>query len=403
MSRRRHLGIAVLAASLCALGSGSVEALDEAGHQIGASGQATSSIEERLIWTLLDIQAGRLEDALDHTSRILERRPDFELAQLVRGDLLQAMREPLAAFGGEAAGVESVSGLREEAQARLARYLEGPPSEAVPAELLQLPEKTRNVILVDTEAYRLYLFSLVGDRPERVLDFYVSIGKGGTDKRYEGDEKTPTGLYRVSSYLPGETLPDLYGLGAFPIDYPNEWDRLQGRTGSGIWIHGTESERYSRPPLSSRGCVTLSNEDFATLREQVDVGSTPVVLTRGVRWVSPDSMRSVRESVGEAIEQWRLDWESRDADSYLGHYASSFRTSDMNRAAFAAHKRRVNPSKRYIRVALEDLSIFGYPGEDAMVVVDFLQRYESDNFRGSKKKRQYWLFEDGRWQIVFEG
>lgn len=79
-------------------------------------------------------------------------------------------------------------------------------------------------------------------------DYYISVGKGGGDKRREGDEKTPIVVYRVSSYLPGSSLPDMYGPGAFPIDYPNPWDRKLGRTGSGIWLHGTESERFSRAP-----------------------------------------------------------------------------------------------------------------------------------------------------------
>ncbi len=284
----------------------------------------------------------------------------------------------------------------------MARFLQEPPPRAVPAEFVRLPDGARHAILVDTENYRLYVFELRPDGPRRLGDFYVSIGKAGSDKRFEGDEKTPTGLYKVARYLPGEQLPDMYGPGAFPIDYPNEWDRLQGRTGSGIWIHGTESARYSRPPLSSLGCVTLSNEDFATLQTWVQVGSTPVVLTKGVRWVSASSVEAVRRSVEDAIEEWRTDWESLDTERYLGHYAASFRTAGMGRSAFAAHKRRVNRSKSFIKVDVGDLAIYGYPGEPAMVKVEFTQEYRSDSFRASKSKRQYWRFDEGAWRIVFE-
>ncbi len=387
-----------------ALGAGVAFGLDEASHvsDAGANPTSGSAVEQRLVWTFLDIQAGRLEDALLHTTRILEKTPDFELAHLVRGDLLLAMREPLAGFGSDLGREADVEGLREEAQARLARYLDAPPPRAIPAELVQLPPETQRAILIDTENYRLYLFAMVDGRLQRVLDFYVSIGKGGTDKQFEGDDKTPTGLYRIASYLPGSQLPDMYGLGAFPLDYPNGWDRLQGRTGSGIWIHGTESARYSRPPLSSRGCVTLSNEDFGELQSRIEVGLTPVILSRGVRWVSAESVRTVRDSIAQAVEQWRQDWESRDPDRYLSHYAPGFSTQGMSREAFSRHKRRVNPSKRYIKVGVEDIAMFGYPGEPAMVVVDFQQDYESDNFLASKKKRQFWLFEDGRWMIVYE-
>ncbi|MDH3525565.1 MAG: L,D-transpeptidase family protein [Acidobacteriota bacterium] len=400
-------------ALILALGATAAPGLDESAHARDPAGGAGSGLERRLIWTLADVRAGRLDDALAHVSQLVEAQPDFELAQLIRGDLLLALGRPLSAFG-EFAGIARPlarpldseahrQGLRDEARARLARFLQEPPSRAVPAELVQLPRNARHAILVDTANYRLYVFEVRDDGVHRLADFYVSIGRAGNDKSAEGDEKTPTGLYKVASYLPGEQLPDMYGPGAFPIDYPNDWDRLQGRTGSGIWIHGTESARYSRPPLSSLGCVTLSNEDFAALRGWVQVGTTPVVLTKGVRWASSASVDAVRGSVQAAVDRWRADWESRDTERYLSHYGASFRTAGMSREAFAAHKRRVNASKSFIAVALDDLAIYGYPGEPATVRVEFTQSYRSDSFRATKKKWQHWRLDDGRWRIVSEG
>jgi len=395
--RTLALSFAVLLVSTSAF------SLDEASHRSEPLPTAGSRLEQRLIWSLMDVRAGRLDDALKHVDRLLEAQPDFALAHLVRGDVLSALRQPLAAFGASQTLGAEIHGLRDEARARLKRFLRLPPSRTVPADLVLLAPSVQHALLVDTENYRLYVFGLEEGVLVRQADYYVSIGKGGNDKRYEGDEKTPTGLYRVASYLPGDSLPDLYGKGAFPIDYPNGWDRLHGRTGSGIWIHGTESTRYSRPPLSSLGCVTLSNEDFADLEARVEVGSTPVVLSRGVRWVSADSVTAVGASVRSALEAWRRDWESRDTERYLSHYSGSFRTQGMNRQAFAAHKRRVNGSKRFIKVELRDLAIYGYPGEPAMVAVEFLQHYRSDSFQAQKRKRQYWRFESGRWQIAYEG
>lgn len=402
MRRRGKSSVAPFALVVLALNVWVAYGLDEASHLSPVDGRLSSSLEQRLVWTLLDVRAGRLEDALEHVDRLVEAQPDFELAQLVRADVLSALTSPLPGFGAHRAAPEQVDGLRHEARARLERFLDAPPSRAVPADLVQIPQSARHAILVDTSNYRLYVFSTDGDTVRREFDFYVSIGKAGDDKRFEGDEKTPIGLYRVASYLPGSGLPDMYGRGAFPIDYPNDWDRLQGRTGSGIWIHGTESARYSRPPLSSLGCVTLSNEDFLRLKETVTVGQTPVVLSKGVRWVSPGSVEAVRSSVTEAVENWRRDWESRDADRYLSHYSQSFRSPGMTRAAFAAHKRRVNASKAYIKVGLREMGIYGYPGEPSMVTVEFTQDYRSDTFNASKRKRQYWRFEEGAWRIVFE-
>ena len=74
----------------------------------------------------------------------------------------------------------------------------------------------------------------------------------------------------------------------------------------------------------------------------------------------------------------------------------------MDRRAFAAHKRRVNRYKTYVRVELEDLGIFRYPGEPDLVMVTFVQRYQSSNFAAARRKNQYWWRENGAWRIVLE-
>ena len=57
-----------------------------------------------------------------------------------------------------------------------------------------------------------------------------------------------------------------------------------------------------------------------------------------------------------------------------------------------------------MRVGIDDLSAFAYPGEPSMAVVTFDQRYESDNYSGDSRKRQYWVEEsEGNWRIVYEG
>src|SRR6267378_925842 len=118
-----------------------------------------------------------------------------------------------------------------------------------------------------------------GGKPRFVADYYVSSGKNGPLKVREGDEKTPIGVYHVTASLPREELSDFYGSGAFPINYPNEWYRIQGRNGHGIWLHGTPSNTYSRPPRSSNGCVVLANSDLDALAGKLQIGVTPVIIS----------------------------------------------------------------------------------------------------------------------------
>jgi murein L,D-transpeptidase YafK len=369
-------------------------------RSIPARARPAANPEWPLVESLFAVSRGTVDNALDSLGELVSRQPDFALARLVYADLLAIKSGRIDDLGMLTSGGDA-AGLRHEAQARLAHYLEAPPTEARPAELVQL-SGSPTAIIVDVERFRLYLFENRAGRPVLSQDYYISIGKAGGDKRREGDEKRRVGVYRVSSYLPGSKLPDMYGPGAFPIDYPNHWDRKLGRTGSGIWLHGTESQRYSRAPLSSLGCVTLSNADFLALRERVEVGRTPVIVVDGVDWQKPQTVEAARRELAEAVERWRRDWESLDTERYLSHYSGEFQTEGMDLPRFAGYKRRVNQGKKFIRVDLSDVAIYAYPGEEGTVLVEFEQAYESDSFRSRRRKQQFWRrYADG-WKIVFE-
>jgi hypothetical protein len=63
----------------------------------------------------------------------------------------------------------------------------------------------------------------------------------------------------------------------------------------------------------------------------------------------------------------------------------------------------VNGGKTWIKVGLSNVSMFTYPNRPDLVVVNFEQDYSSSNLSNKMKKRQYWMKQDGRWQIVYEG
>ena len=104
-----------------------------------------------------------------------------------------------------------------------------------------------------------------------------------------------------------------------------------------------------------------------------------------------------------ALEQWRADWASRDTERYLAHYSQRFASGRQDYAGWAAHKRKVNAAKRWIKVGVSRVAMFRYPRERDFVVVAFEQDYRSDGLSNVMKKRQYWIKEDGRWKILYEG
>ena len=126
---------------------------------------------------------------------------------------------------------------------------------------------------------RLYLFEIRGHTLIKIFDEYASIGKNGSGKNFEGDKKTPLGVYTLGEKIT-QPLSDFYGEGAFPIDYPNVYDKLLNKTGHGIWIHGTPKDTYSRAPKSSDGCIVISNENFNTLDSNLKNKQTKVILSK---------------------------------------------------------------------------------------------------------------------------
>jgi murein L,D-transpeptidase YafK len=359
-------------------------------------------LELALAKSLQAVRNNHLDVALNEVDSLLKTNPNFKLAQLVRGDLLLARSKPISDFGDAPnAPRDRVQDLREEANARLQRVQQQQPI-AVPKYLWQLSPRQRYAVVVDTGKSTLYLYENVNGEPRYVADFYISVGKKGTDKLAEGDQKTPLGVYFVNQHLTKDKLTDFYGSGAYPISYPNEWDKRLGRDGHGIWLHGTPSDTYSRPPLASNGCVVLSNDDLTHLGSHLQVGTTPVIITRQMEW-SDETDRGERDALLQAFEQWRKDWASRDTESYLAHYAHDFSTGSMKLPAFAQQKRLVNSGKTWIKVEVSDLSVFPYPNQPDMAVVNFEQGYSSNNLSNRMHKRQYWMKRNGRWQIIYEG
>ncbi len=370
----------------------------------GGAAPASGDPDAALGAVFKDIERSRLSDALDKVDALIARYPNFRLAHLIKGDLLLARSRPLPAFGGTPdAPADRLSDLREEAVARLKAYRNRPPTNYVPRYLLQMEPEQKYAIVVDTQKARLYIYQNDNGRPRFVADYYISHGKLGAEKSREGDKRTPIGVYHVTANLPRQKLSDFYGNGAFPINYPNEWDKQPGRNGHGIWLHGTPSDTFSRPPRASDGCVVLANPDLDALAKNLQVGLTPVIISNSVEWLSLDDWNKERNELNKKIDAWRADWESKDVEKFLSHYSANFKNGQQGLEDFAQQKRQVNASKEWIKVKLTGMSMFRAPDKEDYVVVTFEQDYRSNNLNNQMKKRQYWVRENGTWKIIYEG
>lgn len=361
--------------------------------------------ETILVNSLQEIADSRMDSALNGIEQLLKTNPNFRLAHLIKGDLLLARVRPINNMG-ETAGVsqQHLDDLREEARARVQRHRDPVPPDMTPKYLLQMQPEQKHAIIADTGKSRLYIYKNVGGQARYLADYYISSGKNGSQKLREGDKKTPIGVYFVTGNLPREKLTDFYGGRAFPINYPNEWDRRQGRSGFGIWLHGTPSDTYSRPPRASDGCVVLSNQDLDAIAATLQVGITPVIISDQVEWVKPREVAALRKKMMWNLEKWRRNWESGNIDAYIATYRRDFFSGNQNLAEWTEHKRQITAAKSWIKVDISNTGIFLYPGRDDLMVVNFDQEYSSNNLSNKVKKRQYWMKENksGAWKIIYE-
>jgi len=137
---------------------------------------------------------------------------------------------------------------------------------------------------------------------ERTLDLYergvlqrrFAVVLGGNPKgpkRFEGDMRTPEGLYRVKAKRP-------HGRWRYfiAINYPNAEDRLNYKRevknggvpkitnrplaiGGGLGIHGSDRpEAQERGEDWTQGCVAMRNRDLGHVFDSVQVGTPVLVL-----------------------------------------------------------------------------------------------------------------------------
>lgn len=363
-------------------------------------GRAAASPEGLFAKAYQEMRANRPDSALANVDRLISIRPDFKLAYLLKGDLLLAKTRPLATFGAApAASSESLADLKEEARVRVLRYIDQPPADSLPAQILRLSPSQKYALLADASRARLFVFENVGGEPRLVRDFYVSVGRNGVNKRSEGDKRTPVGIYTIADELPRRQLTDFYGAGAFPLDYPNEWDQSLGRSGHGIWLHGVPSDTYSRPPKASDGCLVVSNPDYTEIARYIRGGTTPFFIAERTDWLDRTAWLARRQALLNQIDTWKADWQRMDANRFLGHYSDGFLAKAGR--GWAETKRRNIVQKDWIRVNLSDMSVFLYPSND-LAVVTFTQTYDSDKHRDVSRKRLYLRLEEGSWRIALE-
>jgi L,D-transpeptidase YnhG len=375
--------------------------------------------EARLIQIYQRIGQAQTRQALRLADELVKDHPTFALAQLVHGDLLSAQTRPLKSMGDmpeatlRAAQPGTLAELREESLLRIKALRERPPAGMVPSQFVRLSPRNKHAIAVDPSRARLYLFENGAAGLRLIADFYMSVGKLGIDKAIEGDLRTPLGVYFVTNTLDPNSLKDLYGAGALPINYPNPYDLRRGKTGGGIWLHGVPSNQFARAPKATDGCVAVSNPDLLSIIKTVEIRSTPVVIAPSLQWVNPNTPSPEAKAFDTVWEQWRSAKASGDLTRTMAYYTADFNSYGKTLADWSgvvktdialAKGKPVQIKDQSILYAPENLGNANTNVQNATMVVTYSELRAGTT--SAPTKRQYWLRSaatQNQWKIFFEG
>ena len=362
--------------------------------------------EVRLIAIYKLIGQAKTREALPLARQLVQDHPNFQLAQLVLGDLLSAQLRPLRSLGDvpdttAKAAAPQLMELRKESQLRIQALQTRPVPGLIPSQFISLSSRNKHAIAIDATKSRLYLFRNSANGLQLLADYYISVGKSGIEKNVEGDLRTPLGIYFVTSTLSAKALKDFYGSGALPINYPNQLDVKRGKTGSGIWLHGSPPNQFSRAPLATDGCVVLANPDLERIIKTVEVRTTPVVIAQSLQWVTPAAAQADGKSFEAALAAWSSDKSSGDMARLLAWYTPDFTSYGKTLAEYVPAMQQDIKRMAGKKVQLKDLSYLRWLDANETMVVTF-----GELVQGAKTgpvKRQYWIRQGAQWKIFFEG
>jgi murein L,D-transpeptidase YafK len=280
-----------------------------------------------------------------------------------------------------------------------------PPTGTAPDLLVQLGHGqyfSRNAFVMDKANRTLSVWKQEGDKLNLVTAVAADFGRNSGAKQGRGDYKTPEGIYFFQE-LRDSTALDFGEFGshvvrAFTLDYPNYFDVLQHKSGSGIWLHtAPDSISLWR---GSKGCVVVRSQALQELAPLIALKKTPILIRDSVNYVDAGASTSKRTSWKTWIENWRTHWQGKDIDGYIANYAPEFKSMGMDRERWLEYKKNLAGKYKFISVALNEPIVVTTGNE---TVIRFLQDYKSDQNSDFGEKTLYLRQQaDGKFLILGE-
>ena len=263
--------------------------------------------------------------------------------------------------------------------------------------------KSKTAILVDKKTNTLIVAEYENGEYKVLKKYHATLGQVKGDKEDEGDLKTPEGIYTFKSRQTPPTLARKFGSMAFYMNFPNTYDVMAGRTGSGVMLHATDDPDRLTRNYDSQGCVVVRDDEIKEIYPSVRLGLTPILIFPELtdEYMHPGQDTGLKTF----FESWVKSWETKNIDDYISHYHTDFSANGMNRDHWKTYKTSLNSRYASIEIGPEDVLYYRHPKYS---MITFTQNYRSKlkgggwGHRSRGTKILYIAEEGGKPKIIAE-
>jgi hypothetical protein len=272
-------------------------------------------------------------------------------------------------------------------------------------------------IIVANKAFKtLYLLQMQNHSWRVVKEYDIAIGEQEGKKVFAGDKRTPEGQYFIVGRKEYSELSSIYGPLAYVLNYPNEEDRKAGRTGQGIWIHGTDPDSV---PIETKGCLEMKNEELRDLSKYIKRGiGVPVLIVNNKQLTDPavvpdfkmcdrerkvvlNNYDNVKVQFDRFLTKWKIAWETKNIVEYGTYYDTlQFNSQGLDWNGWKERKLRTFGLYDTIAVTIDNIVITDF--SDQEITVKFYQRYKTNLNMNENVKKLSLEKVDTFWKITSE-
>ncbi len=260
-------------------------------------------------------------------------------------------------------------------------------------------ESINSVLVCNKSKKNLVLYKKIDNQFINNFSSSIFIGEKNGDKEKEGDLKTPIGVYTLIQKL--TKLDPFYGPLALVTSYPNLYDKIKKKSGSGIWIHGLPIDK--KRDEFTKGCVALENENIKQLNSKFNYKeSIFLVNEKGLENLTKDNISNILSQ----IFSWKDAWEKSDIDKYLSFYNKNFKQEkNINFKKFAQRKTRIFKRSKSKTISFKNINISPYANNENKLLFKVImdEDYKARYYKFKGKKELYLeLKSNGKISILVE-